>query len=119
MSLPSILAQILATKSREIEAGQNWVSLEELAIKGASMSPVRPFRNTLEAQAAKGPAVIAEIKKASPSAGVIRADFHPAEIAVSYQAGGASCLSVLTDASKSLAFSSNTFLILRTLRKKS
>jgi indole-3-glycerol phosphate synthase len=97
MSLPSILREILAAKAREIEAGRQWVSLEELKEKGAAMPPLRGFRKALEERAANGPAVIAEVKKASPSAGIIREDFKPAEIAASYESGGAACLSVLTD----------------------
>jgi len=97
MSLPSILAEILEAKAREIEAGRAHVSLQELRAKAAGMPPARGFRKALEARAAIGPAVIAEIKKASPSAGVIRAEFDPAAIARSYEQGGATCLSVLTD----------------------
>jgi indole-3-glycerol phosphate synthase len=97
MGLPSILSEILAAKSREIEAGREWVALEELKTASAGKPPQRGFRKNLQEQASRGPAVIAEIKKASPSAGVIREDFRPAEIAASYESGGASCLSVLTD----------------------
>lgn len=97
MSVPSILKEILQTKASEVEAGQAWVSLEKLKDSCAGMAPVRGFRRTLERQSLTAPAVIAEIKKASPSAGVIREDFRPAQIAASYQAGGAACLSILTD----------------------
>ena len=66
--------------------------------RAADAAPVRGFADALKTAIAAGdPAVIAEVKKASPSKGVIRADFHPADIAVSYEFGGASCLSVLTD----------------------
>ncbi len=97
MSLPSILTEILDAKAREIEAGKHWVSQEKLAEGCAKLPPTRGFINSLKTRAATGPAVIAEIKKASPSAGVIREDFEPALIAASYESGGASCLSVLTD----------------------
>ena len=74
------------------------MSLAELERMAAQADPVRGFANALLAQAKlKEPAVIAEIKKASPSKGVIREDFVPADIARSYEAGGATCLSVLTD----------------------
>ena len=97
MSLPSILEQILATKQAEIRAGQAWVSAQELLAKCRDLSPPRGFRARLEKHAASGPAVIAEIKKASPSQGVIRADYAPAKIAAAYETAGAACLSVLTD----------------------
>jgi len=97
MSLPSILEQILATKQAEIRAGRAWVSEQELRAKCRDLPEARGFRARLEKHAASGPAVIAEIKKASPSKGVIRADYAPAEIAVAYESGGAACLSVLTD----------------------
>lgn len=95
--MPSILAEILDTKAREIEAGRDWVSLQKLKGASADLPPTRGFRKALQAQAANGPAIIAEIKKASPSAGVIREDFSPAAIAAAYESGGATCLSVLTD----------------------
>jgi indole-3-glycerol phosphate synthase len=97
MSLPSILSEILQSKALEVEAGKGWVSQDKLMAIAADLPATRGFRQTLEARAAAGPAVIAEVKKASPSAGVIREDFRPAEIAASYEAGGAACLSVLTD----------------------
>ena len=97
MSLPSILTEILDAKAREIEAGKDWVSQEKLAEGCAKLPPTRGFINSLSSRTATGPAVIAEIKKASPSAGVIREDFEPALIAASYESGGATCLSVLTD----------------------
>ena len=97
MAIPSILAKILATKAQEIEIGKDWVSQKKLKAACADQPEVRGFASSLEAAAVNGPAVIAEIKKASPSAGVIREDFDVAGIAASYEAGGAVCLSVLTD----------------------
>ena len=87
--VPSIL--------REIEAGKARLSAGALAAKCVDLPPPRGFARQLTARARFGPAVIAEVKKASPSAGVIRPDFQPAAIAESYEAGGAACLSVLTD----------------------
>jgi indole-3-glycerol phosphate synthase len=97
MAIPSILSEILDTKAREIAVGKDWVSQEKLKAACSQQPPVRGFINVLHAAAEKGPAVIAEVKKASPSAGVIRENFNPAAIAASYEAGGATCLSVLTD----------------------
>ncbi len=97
MSLPTILERILVTKREEIETGKARHGLAELEARAAGMSPVRGFVAALEAAAENGPAVIAEVKKASPSAGVIRPDFQPAGIARAYERGGAACLSVLTD----------------------
>lgn len=96
--MSDILNTILARKSQEVAERSARVPLAELKARVADASPVRGFANALQAAIANGdPAVIAEVKKASPSKGVIRADFHPADIAVSYEFGGASCLSVLTD----------------------
>ncbi|MFT5140532.1 MAG: indole-3-glycerol phosphate synthase [Lysobacterales bacterium] len=97
MALPSILQEILEAKALEIAAGKDWVSLEKLKGISVGLPPARQFRQALENQLAKGPAVIAEVKKASPSAGLIRENFDPASIAASYESGGATCLSVLTD----------------------
>jgi len=96
--MSDILNTILARKAEEIAERTVRVPLAEVIARAADAAPVRGFASALQAAIAQGdPAVIAEVKKASPSKGVIRADFHPADIAVSYQFGGASCLSVLTD----------------------
>jgi indole-3-glycerol phosphate synthase len=97
MAVPSILQRILQRKSEEIAAGMATASMTDLTSQANDCAPTRGFRNGLKQALAKGPAVIAEVKKASPSAGVIREDFQPAAIARSYQSGGAACLSVLTD----------------------
>ena len=96
--MSDILARILARKAEEVAARRARVSDQELIARCADASPPRGFRVALEVNIAAGKAaVIAEVKKASPSKGVMRADFHPADIARSYEAGGAACLSVLTD----------------------
>jgi indole-3-glycerol phosphate synthase len=95
--IPSILKRILETKAEEIAARSSRHDRAAVAAMAREQPPARGFANSVEEQAASGPAVIAEVKKASPSAGVIRHDFRPAEIASSYEQGGASCLSVLTD----------------------
>ncbi|MCC4589688.1 indole-3-glycerol phosphate synthase TrpC [Xanthomonas campestris pv. cannae] len=93
-----ILRTILARKADEIAERSARVPLAELVARAEAMPPTRGFARALQAAIANGdPAVIAEVKKASPSKGVIRPDFHPADIAVSYEFGGAACLSVLTD----------------------
>jgi indole-3-glycerol phosphate synthase len=93
--MPTILDQIVATKQGEIERAKAAVPESELQSRLADAPPVRDFFSTL---ASPGPIkLIAEVKKASPSAGVIRADFDPVAIAKIYEAHGASCISVLTD----------------------
>jgi indole-3-glycerol phosphate synthase len=94
--LSTILDEIVASKRREVEAAKGRMPLEELEHQAIEAPPVRDFRAAL---AGPGPIrLIAEVKKASPSAGVLRADFDPIAIARAYQAHGAACLSVLTDA---------------------
>ncbi|HET6804552.1 MAG TPA: indole-3-glycerol phosphate synthase TrpC [Frateuria sp.] len=96
--MTDILQRILARKAEEIAERGATLSLAELASRIDDLPPTRGFAAAMEDRLAAGlPAVIAEVKKASPSKGVIRADFDPAAIARSYAAGGATCLSVLTD----------------------
>jgi indole-3-glycerol phosphate synthase len=95
---PDILKKIMHRKAEEVLARAERLPLRELKASTADAPPTRGFADALADRVAKGgPAVIAEIKKASPSKGVLRADFRPAEIAASYARGGATCLSVLTD----------------------
>jgi indole-3-glycerol phosphate synthase len=94
-----ILDRILDAKRREVERSRAVLPLEELMRRAAKADTPRGFERALRTKVAAGnPAVIAEIKRASPSRGLIRADFDPARIAASYEANGAACLSVLTDA---------------------
>ena len=96
--MSDILTTILARKADEIAERSARVSLADLRARVADAPPTRGFADALNAMIAQGdPAVIAEVKKASPSKGVIRPDFRPADIAVSYEFGGAASLSVLTD----------------------
>ncbi|MET0935474.1 MAG: indole-3-glycerol phosphate synthase TrpC [Luteibacter sp.] len=97
--MPDILHRILHRKAEEVAERKRTRSLDDLAARIADLEPTRGFVAAIDAKLHDGnPAVIAEIKKASPSKGLIRADFNPAEIARSYEKGGAACLSVLTDA---------------------
>ena len=95
--IPSILKRILETKAEEVAKRSRRHDLAAISAMARDQPPVRGFANRVTTLAASGPAVIAEVKKASPSAGVIREDFRPADIAASYQQAGAACLSVLTD----------------------
>ncbi|MGZ8256267.1 MAG: indole-3-glycerol phosphate synthase TrpC [Gallionella sp.] len=96
--MSDILNKILAVKSQEIVAAKLANPLAVMRLDALQVAPTRDFVGALRAKIAAGkPAVIAEIKKASPSKGIIRENFNPAEIAASYAEHGAACLSVLTD----------------------
>ncbi|MBB3102075.1 indole-3-glycerol phosphate synthase TrpC [Azomonas macrocytogenes] len=98
MSIPTILENILLRKAQEVAERKSCASLSELERVAALSEPARGFAEAIRNKVQnKQPAVIAELKKASPSKGVLRESFIPAEIAKSYEAGGATCLSVLTD----------------------
>lgn len=98
MAPPTILRKILARKAQEVASRRAHHSLGSLESRISEQAPTRGFAAAMAAKVARSEAaVIAEVKKASPSKGVIREDFQPAQIAASYQAGGATCLSVLTD----------------------
>jgi indole-3-glycerol phosphate synthase len=97
-STPDILKKIISRKGEEVAERARRLPLEHLKERLNSAPGVRSFVSAIETKIAAGDAgVIAEIKKASPSKGVIREDFRPAQIAASYEQGGAACLSVLTD----------------------
>ena len=96
--IPDILARILERKREEIAAGARAAPLAEMRRRAADAPPPRGFRAAIEAEIGEGrPAVIAELKRASPSRGVIRRDFDPSRIAAGFERGGAAALSVLTD----------------------
>ncbi|TXI35721.1 MAG: indole-3-glycerol phosphate synthase TrpC [Aquipseudomonas alcaligenes] len=98
MSIPTVLEKILARKAEEVAERRARASFAEVEAAARAADPVRGFARALQERVArKQAAVIAEVKKASPSKGVLREHFVPAEIARSYEAGGAACLSVLTD----------------------
>lgn len=98
MTIPTVLTRIIDRKHEEVAERIAYTSINELKAILAEQSAPRGFINALQAKNKQGlPAIIAEIKKASPSKGVIRENFDPASIATSYESAGAACLSVLTD----------------------
>lgn len=94
---PTILDKIKAYKLEEVAADKLAKPLETIEAEARAASPVRPFADALHAASREGYGLIAEVKKASPSKGLIRDDFEPSTLAAAYAAGGATCLSVLTD----------------------
>ncbi len=96
--MADILQRILAVKAQEVSAAQALLPLAQMKVAARAAAPARDFVGALRARIAAGkPAVIAEVKKASPSKGVLREQFDPAAIAATYERHGAACLSVLTD----------------------
>ena len=95
--MSDVLAKIIEGKRDEVAALKRRKTLSELENEAAAASPVRGFADALATASAKGYGLITELKKASPSKGLIRADFDPATLARAYEDGGATCLSVLTD----------------------
>jgi len=99
VDIPDILKRILRVKEREVAERSVALPVEQLRERAAAQTPPRGFIRALQAKRQQGDAaIIAEIKKASPSKGVIREVYRPSEIAKSYEIAGATCLSVLTDA---------------------
>ena len=97
MPEPTILDTIIAYKYTEVQARRARVSQSQMSVRAVSAPAPRDFLAALQMPKIGSVTLIAEVKKASPSAGIIRADFDPVTIAQEYEAGGASCLSVLTD----------------------
>ena len=95
MNAPDVLKKIAAYKADEVEALRDDISIEDLRDIARDLPAPRGFTKAITSQT--GPALICEVKKASPSKGIIREDFDPVAIAKAYQEGGATCLSVLTD----------------------
>ena len=109
-----ILSRILECKRQEVAQARRTMPLEALRQQVMTLPPTRGFRQALQPRAGQGPRIITEIKKASPSAGLIRADFDPVAIATIYARHGAAAISVLTDAH----FFQGQLTYLSTIRQK-